>query len=395
MILLLANCGAYFAESFGNADCRHLLLIKGSIEILATMTSLTMPTSTGYKLILDGLHSAVLVLDQNLNVQYINPACETLFAVSEKRVINQPISSLFVDDQCNDDSLLSALQSGHSYIKREASIERIGLDPVIADYYVIPMLETDQAPGLLLEFRPLDRLMRISKDDALRNNQVSNRSLIRGIAHEVKNPLGGIRGAAQLLERTLPEEQQEYTQVIIREVDRLRNLVDQMLGPRNISKQEPVNIHEVLERVRSVILAEAHDQIKIIRNYDTSLPELKADKDQLIQALLNIVRNAYQALVENKEQKNPCIVLKTRVNRQFTIGSTRHRLAMQIDIIDNGPGIPQELLESIFYPMVSGRAEGSGLGLSISQSIIDHHHGLIESESEAGKTCFSVILPLG
>lgn len=359
------------------------------------MTSLTMPTSTGYKLILDGLHSAVLVLDQNLNIQYINPASEILFAVSAKRVFNQPISSLFVDDQCNDGSLLSALQSGHSYIKREASIERIGLDPVIADYYVIPMLETDQAPGLLLEFRPLDRLMRISKDDALRNNQVSNRSLIRGIAHEVKNPLGGIRGAAQLLERTLPEEQQEYTQVIIREVDRLRNLVDQMLGPRNISKQEPVNIHEVLERVRSVILAEAHDQIKIIRNYDTSLPELKADKDQLIQALLNIVRNAYQALAENKEQKNPCIVLKTRVNRQFTIGSTRHRLAMQIDIIDNGPGIPQELLESIFYPMVSGRAEGSGLGLSISQSIIDHHHGLIESESEAGKTCFSVILPLG
>lgn len=353
-----------------------------------------MLTPSEYRFILDGLYSAVLVLDQNLNVQYINPACETLFAVSEKRLINQPINSLFVDDQCNDGSLLSALQSGHSYIKREATIERIGLEPVTADYYVIPMLESNQAPSLLLEFRPLDRLMRISKDDALRNNQVSNRTLIRGIAHEVKNPLGGIRGAAQLLERTLPEEQKEYTQVIIREVDRLRNLVDQMLGPRNISRQEPVNIHEVLERVRSVILAESHDQIKIIRNYDTSLPELKADKDQLIQAILNIVRNAYQALAENEAQKNPNIVLKTRVNRQFTIGSTRHRLAMQIDIIDNGPGIPKELLESIFYPMVSGRAGGSGLGLSISQSIIDHHNGLIESESEAGNTCFSIILPL-
>lgn len=357
------------------------------------MTSSTPPTSTRYKFILDGLYSAVLVLDQDLNVNYLNPACETLFAVSEKRLINQHIHHLFMDDECNEHALMSAMQSGHSFIKREALIERVGLEPINADYYVIPMLESNQPPSLLLEFRPLDRLLRISKDDALRNSQVSNRTLIRGIAHEVKNPLGGIRGAAQLLERTLPEEQKEYTQVIIREVDRLRNLVDQMLGPRDLSRQDSVNIHEVLERVRSISVAESHDQISILRDYDTSLPDLKADKDQLIQAVLNIVRNAYQAVTENKTQ-DPTITLKTRVNRQFTIGSTRHRLAMQIDIKDNGPGIPKELLESIFYPMVSGRAKGSGLGLSISQSIIDHHKGLIEAESEAGNTCFSIILPL-
>lgn len=352
------------------------------------------PNSTEYKAILDGLYSAVLVLDENLNIQYLNPACENLFAVSENRIKYQHISSLIPNDQCEEQALFSALGSGHSYIKREASIQRITLEPITVDYYVIPMLETSTPPTLLLEFNPLDRLIRISKDDALRNHQLSNRTLIRGIAHEVKNPLGGIRGAAQLLERTLPDEQKEYTQVIIREADRLRNLVDQMLGPRDVSKQEPVNIHEVLERVRSVILAESQDKIKIIRDYDTSLPDLIADKDQLIQATLNIVRNAYQALTENKDQQDPHIILRTRVNRQFTIGSTRHRLAMQIDIIDNGPGIPNELLESIFYPMVSGRAEGSGLGLSISQSIVDHHKGLIEVESKNGKTCLSMILPL-
>jgi len=347
-----------------------------------------------YKFILDGLYSAVLVLDQDLIVQYINPACETLFAVSEKRLVNQKIKTLLTDDQCNESALFSALRSGHSYIKREALIERIGLEPITADYYVIPLLDSGFPSRLLLEFTPLDRLIRISKDDALRNNQLSNRTLIRGIAHEVKNPLGGIKGAAQLLERTLPDEQKEYTQVIIREADRLRNLVDKMLGPININKQGPVNIHEVLERVRSVIMAESHDQITFIRDYDTSLPDVIGDKDQLIQALLNIVRNAYQALQENKTQQKPMIILKTRVNRQFTIGSTRHRLALQIDIQDNGPGIPEELMESIFYPMVSGRAEGNGLGLSISQSIIDQHKGLIEVESERGKTCFSIILPL-
>ena len=358
------------------------------------MTSSIKPTFPEYKFILDGLYSAVLVLDQDLIVQYINPACETLFAVSEKRLVNQHIKNLLSDEQCSENALFSALKSGHSYIKREALIERIGLEDITADYYVIPLLDTGYPASLLLEFTPLDRLIRISKDDALRSNQISNRTLIRGIAHEVKNPLGGIKGAAQLLERTLPEEQKEYTQVIIREADRLRNLVDKMLGPINISKQGPVNVHEVLERVRSVILAESHDQINLIRDYDTSLPDLIGDKDQLIQAILNIVRNAYQALLENKAQKEPTIVLKTRVNRQFTIGSTRHRLAMQIDISDNGPGIPDELMESIFYPMVSGRAEGNGLGLSISQSIIDQHNGLIEVDSEEGKTCFSIMLPL-
>ncbi|HCB40980.1 MAG TPA: PAS domain-containing sensor histidine kinase, partial [Gammaproteobacteria bacterium] len=245
------------------------------------------------------------------------------------------------------------------------------------------------------ELRPLDRLMRISREDNLINAHHATRALVRGVAHEVKNPLGGIRGAAQLLARELPDDSlREYTDIIIAEVDRLRNLVDQMLGPRKLPKWAQINIHEILERVRSVLTAETGDPVVIERDYDPSLPEMCGDKDQLIQAILNIVRNAKQALMDDEEQKNPTVILRTRALRQFTIGHTRHRLILLVEIEDNGPGISQEMQETMFYPMISGRASGTGLGLSISQSIINQHHGLVECESSPGKTTFRLLLPL-
>jgi two-component system nitrogen regulation sensor histidine kinase GlnL len=210
------------------------------------------------------------------------------------------------------------------------------------------------------------------------------------LAHEVKNPLGGLRGAAQLLERELPDEGlKEYTNIIIGEADRLRNLVNRMLGPNTLPQRSRLNIHEVIEHVRQLMQVEVPDTVRFNTDYDPSIPEVSADRDQLIQALLNIVRNAVQAL-ENKGS----ITLRTRTLRQFTIGHTRHKLVCQVDIIDDGPGIPEHTLETIFFPMVTTRAEGTGLGLSIAQSLIQQHDGIILCESQPGKTIFSVLLPI-
>ncbi len=220
--------------------------------------------------------------------------------------------------------------------------------------------------------------------------------MIRGLAHEIKNPLGGLRGAAQLLARELPSEDlADYTNIIIEEADRLRNLVDNMLGPNTNPRMEPTNIHEVLERVRHLVEAEGLGNIRVLRDYDPSIPELIGDREQLIQATLNIVRNAMQALQQHGYSvENPQITLRTRALRQFTIGSHRYRLVCRVDVIDNGPGIPESVREAIFLPMVSGRPEGTGLGLSISQSIINRHRGLIECVSEPGSTVFTLNIPL-
>jgi two-component system nitrogen regulation sensor histidine kinase GlnL len=218
----------------------------------------------------------------------------------------------------------------------------------------------------------------------------ANRLLLRNLAHEIKNPLGGIRGAAQLLEQELEKPGlREYTQVIVQEADRLRLLMEKLLAPQNASHYSALNIHEVLERVRSVVLAEMADGLKIKRDYDISLPALIGDKEQLIQVMLNIVRNAAHAM-----KGSGLITLRTRVAHQATLNKRRHRQAVRVEIIDNGPGIPQELQDKIFYPLVSGRADGHGLGLTIAQDFVSQHHGIIEFDSEPGRTCFTVLLPI-
>jgi len=257
------------------------------------------------------------------------------------------------------------------------------------DFTVSP-INIAQIPHLLLEFNPVDRLNSISEDEHMWQAQASLRQIIRGLAHEVKNPLGGIRGAAQLLARELEAPAlREYTDVIMEEVDRLRALVDRLLGPRERLHPRLVNIHEVLERVRQLIEVESAGAISVVRDYDPSLPEFNADPDQLTQVVLNISRNAVQAL-----QGEGKITFRTRAKRQYTVGGQRHKLVCAVDIIDSGPGIPEEMLPQLFLPMVSSRARGAGLGLSIAQMIANRHGGLIQCHSEPGDTCFTLLLPM-
>jgi two-component system nitrogen regulation sensor histidine kinase GlnL len=257
---------------------------------------------------------------------------------------------------------------------------------------ITPVAHGSSEPALLAELQVVDRLLKISREEGLIHAQETTRAMIRGLAHEIKNPLGGVRGAAQLLARELPDDNlREYTRVIIREADRLRDLVDRLLGPNRQLNLCQLNIHEVLEHVRNLIVAESGNRATIIRDYDPSLPEFSGDRTQLIQAVLNIMRNALQAT----EAPADCVItLRTRSQRQFTIGTQRHRLVCRVDLEDNGPGIPRELLQSIFVPMVTGRAEGSGLGLTIAQHIVTRHGGLLECESEPGQTRFTIYLPL-
>lgn len=353
-----------------------------------------------YKQLINHLDSAILVLNQDLTVRYLNPAAEALLQVSGRRCVGEHIEHFFLDAKEERQTLANSIKKDHAYTKREAQIRLMNNQEVTLDYSVSPV-EFDKAPSLLIEMHTRDRLIRISREEELINTQASTQMLVRGMAHEIKNPLGGIRGSAQLLSRMLEtDELKEFTQIIIEEVDRLRNLVDKMLGPNKLLERQETNIHEVLERVYSLINVEAQDQIKLVRDYDPSIPEFLADKEQLIQVMLNITRNAMQALLDQKKYNNEAstspaqITLQTRTIRQFTIGHTRHRLVLHIGVIDNGPGIPKSIRESLFYPMVSGRAEGTGLGLSIAQSIVNQHQGIIECESTAGRTQFSVYLPL-
>jgi len=347
-----------------------------------------------YLQLVNNLETAVLILDKSLSVQYLNASAEALLQVSGRRCVGEHISQVFVDEG-DQAAFIESLSSGNPYTKREAELLLPIAQKITVDYSVNYFV-LDGKPNTLIEIHPRDRLLRISREEELISNQAATQSLVRGMAHEIKNPLGGIRGSAQLLERMLEnKELKEFTDIIIDEVDRLKNLVDRMLGPNKLPEREPTNIHEVLERVHSLITVEANGQLTLRRDYDPSIPELPADKEQLIQVVLNIVRNAMQAMLSNPEQAQPAtIILRTRSVRQFTIGHTRHRLVLHISIIDNGPGIPEHIRESLFYPMISGRADGTGLGLSIAQSIVSQHQGIIECESSQGRTEFSIYLPL-
>ncbi|WP_078084016.1 nitrogen regulation protein NR(II) [Microbulbifer mangrovi] len=347
------------------------------------------------RLLLDNLTSAVLVLDENLSLCYLNSAAEDLVAASSARSIGLPLEEVVRESRSAQQALRSALATGEKYTVRRALWLLHNLEECTVDYSVTPLTDLGL---LLLEVQSMDRLLRIAREDALISAQETTRNLVRGMAHEVKNPLGGIRGAAQLLQRELVDLNDdglgEYTQIIIEEADRLRNLVDRMLGPRQPVKLLPVNVHSITERAAQLIEAECDGALIIKRDYDPSIPDIPADSEQLIQAVLNIARNAMQAIAESIGLEAGSLTIRTRVQRQFTIGRRHCPLVCRIDILDNGPGIPEEIRERIFYPMISGRAEGSGLGLSISQHIINQHRGLIKCESEPGQTEFQIYLPL-
>ncbi|WP_096086973.1 nitrogen regulation protein NR(II) [Agaribacterium haliotis] len=348
--------------------------------------------TTHFDKVLDNLLTAIVVLDADLGILYMNAAAENMLRISGQHTQGTNFGDYFAEGDDTPYSIKDALSRGVNFTKRRARWQLANAREMTVDYSVTPDQDENH---VVLEAQALDRLLRISRDEAWIASQETTNNMVRSMAHEIKNPLGGIRGAAQLLSRELEgHELDEFTKIIIDETDRLRRLTDRMLGPNKPVHHRPVNIHEVLEHVSSVTNLNLPDSIRLNKDYDPSIPDLLGDKEQLIQATLNIVNNAVQALEENKID-HASVTLKTRIRRRFTIGRKNHRLIAEVSIIDNGPGIPPELVEDIFFPMITGRAEGTGLGLAISQNLITRHEGLIEVSSIPGNTEFKMYLPLG
>lgn len=343
--------------------------------------------------LLDSISTGIVALDANLQIVALNAAGQALLETSEARCIGQHAGSLILHSAEWLQRLKHALSNNTPQASRGVSLVLVSGQEVRVDIIITPILDGEGPFRLVVELTAVDRLLKISRDESAQHAQETSRAIIRGLAHEIKNPLGGVRGAAQLLAKELPNAAlAEYTDVIIREADRLRDLVDRLLGPNRQLDVQPLNIHEIMEHVRNLITAESGNQVVIKRDYDPSLPEFPCDRAQLIQAVLNIMRNALQAAAPNLDQCE--IILRSRSQRQFTVGAKLHRLVCRIDIIDNGPGIPADLMPAVFAPMVTGRADGTGLGLSIAQSIISLHGGALECDSRPGETRFTFYLPM-
>ena len=339
---------------------------------------------------LDLLATAVVILDQELRVVHINQPAEVLFGASSRLLEGSYLLEV-LDVAEEVEEMLSQASSQMFESKRLQCDWQLPMrGSVELDSTVSVHLE-EEGVLLSLELREIAQQRKADREVHQADLTHANKELLRNLAHEIKNPLGGVRGAAQLLDRELPsDELREYTQVIIKEADRLQGLVDQMLAPhRRLRVMESVNIHEVCERVRSLMLAEFPTGLVIKRDYDISIPDLRGDREQLIQVVLNVVRNAAEALAGEGE-----IVLCSRIARQVTISKKRCRLALDLHVIDNGPGIPEELRERVFYPLVSGRPQGHGLGLTLAQSYVHQHGGLIDVESRPGRTDFLIRIPI-
>jgi len=341
---------------------------------------------------LDALATAVLFVDEGLRIAYANAAAENLLRASSRTLLGAPLPRFFLDGS-------RVKQVAERVVAESCPHTEHELLCVHSDNSVPVSLTISPMQGPLgafaIELRAQDQHLRVEREERQHSQQEANRVLLRNLAHEIKNPLGGIRGAAQLLQRELHDaEQREYTEVIIGEVDRLQSLMDRLLTPHRLPRVESISIHEVLERVRALLLADSStlhgEGIEVERDYDVSLPLLLADREQLIQVFLNIGRNAMQALAGRDGGR---ITLRTRAARQVTLARQRQRVALKVQVTDNGPGIPKELRQRIFYPLVSGRADGSGLGLSIAQTYVHQHNGLIDCESASGRTSFTVLLP--
>ena len=336
---------------------------------------------------LEHLATAVILLDEQSRIAYLNPASENLFALSSKNMIGHPVQYAFTHTGQLSAAMQQALNNNASYIEHDLTLGTLAHGKLHLRCVATPLQSDNHY--LLLEFHPMDRPLKLAREEQMLDQTQANRLLLRNLAHEIKNPLGGIRGAAQLLEQELDKPSlREYTQVVIQEADRLRSLMEKLLTPQNAPHFSALNIHEVLERVRSLVLAEMPELV-IERDFDISLPPMMGDKEQMIQVVLNIVRNAAQAM-----KGRGTIILRTRIARQVTIIKRRHRLAIMLEIVDDGPGVPPHLSDKIFYPLVSGRPDGHGLGLTLAQDFVSQHQGSIEFESEPGHTCFTVLLPL-
>jgi two-component system nitrogen regulation sensor histidine kinase GlnL len=342
---------------------------------------------------LDLLATLVSVVDLQGRVAYANAAFEDALGMSRRSIVGAPLQDFFSDRELLDSALQGARDNQFAALRYDAVLLRASHEALPVHVVVA---QTDYPGEVVVEMLPLEQQSRQEREERLLEQAQANKELIRNLAHEIKNPLGGIRGAAQLLQMELQSKELiEYTQVIVHEADRLQSLVDRLLAPhRRPHVVGDVNIHEVCERVRSLILAEFPRGLKVVRDYDASIPEFRGDREQLIQAVINIAHNAAQALAERIEAGDARITFRTRIRRQLTFGKQRYRLALELHVIDNGPGVPDSIKDRIFFPLVSGRDGGSGLGLTLAQTFVQQHHGLIECESVPGETDFKILIPL-
>jgi two-component system nitrogen regulation sensor histidine kinase GlnL len=341
----------------------------------------------------DLLASLVVVVQANAHVLFANAALEDVLGASRRAIVGSYFCDVFTEPALLSQALVGAHENAFAALRYDAFLKRLGAEPMPVHVIVST---TECADEMIVEMVPLEQQTRQDREDRLLEQAQTNKELIRNLAHEIKNPLGGIRGAAQLLELELDSpELAEYTQVIIHEADRLQSLVDRLLAPHRRPHQVgDVNIHEVCERVRALIAAEFPKGLEVVREYDTSIPEFRGDREQLIQTVLNIAHNACQALAQRIAAGDAQLTFRTRIARQITFGKQRYRLALELHVIDNGPGIADSIKDRIFYPLVSGREGGSGLGLTLAQTFVQQHHGLIEVDSVPGRTDFKILIPL-
>jgi two-component system, NtrC family, nitrogen regulation sensor histidine kinase GlnL len=341
--------------------------------------------------IVENLATAVLLFGKDLQLLSINSAGEGLLSVSNKRVLGMTPNQIWPNSSFFYEAIQRSLFSGSTCIERGVDLQLNNDQKIKVDCMITPVIVNDDAEEILVELVNADSFVRVMQEANQQTVQEAAKESVQGMAHEIRNPLGGIRGAAQLLERELDDKDLlEYTQIIINEADRLRNFIDRMLTTSDQPEKSDMNIHEVIEYVVSVVRAENSHPLNFKKNYDPSIPYINADREQIIQAILNLIRNAVEAIDEDGT-----ITLRTRIQRQVTIQHKLNRHIIELDIIDDGPGVPAEIESgALFYPLVTGRAEGTGLGLSIAQQLIQSHGGLINYERKDSNTYFSILLPM-
>ena len=360
------------------------------------------PTDLSNQLFINQLCTGVIVLDAKLTIMDLNQAAQGLFLTSLQQIKSQSLPSTHLFDNTYIEQLQDCIHSKVSFTSRDLNIHQFGQASLVVDITATPIQETNPENSIIiLEIFNTDRIKRLSRVEQIQEQRSSSHQLVRNLAHEIKNPLSGIRGAAQLLEHQFKHQHnqdheqkqlQEFTQVIISEADRLRDLVDRLLGPQRPTSKHPHNIHQIVDKTIALLAAETNNQVKLIKDYDPSLPELLLDSNQIMQVLLNIGNNALQELQENTINQ-PQISFTTRIERRFTINNKCHRLVCRISICDNGRGIAPSIIDNIFFPMVTNRHHGTGLGLSIAQTIVAQHEGVIECDSQRGQTCFNIYVP--
>jgi two-component system nitrogen regulation sensor histidine kinase GlnL len=344
---------------------------------------------------LDLLATLVAMVAPDGSVLFANSALEDALGISRRAIEGSHFPGCFTDPAALRNALTGASTNEFAALRYDGRLIRPNGNGEPLQVHVV-VAQTDTPGELIVEMLPLEAQARQDREERLIGQAEANKELIRNLAHEIKNPLGGIRGAAQLLEMEIDsKELKEYTRVIIHEADRLQTLVDRLLAPhRRPHVVGDVNVHEVCERVRSLIVAEFPKGLRVVRDYDISIPDFRGDREQLIQAVLNIAHNACEALAERIAKGDAQLVFRTRVARQVTFGKQRYRLALELHVIDNGPGVPEAIRDRIFFPLVSGRDGGSGLGLTLAQTFVQQHHGLIECDSVPGRTDFKILIPL-